>query len=99
MDQYINVTKTIEKLKSGIINYNLSEPEIKLIENNIRFLKAQPIEDVCPVTRCNKCRYFYWEQDPCHGRVKHYCSILGINVFPDFYCYYGLPKIKKSKNN
>lgn len=44
------------------------------------------------VVRCRNCAYHHWEQEPCHGKTEHYCSILKSQIFADFYCYHGQPK-------
>ena len=46
------------------------------------------------VIRCKDCEYHHWEQEPCHGKTIHKCSVLNAEVFKDFYCYYGKPKTK-----
>lgn len=50
-----------------------------------------PAADVAPV-RCRDCKHHYWEQEPCHGKIEHYCELphmRGIEVFEEFFCYYG----------
>lgn len=42
--------------------------------------------------RCRHCKFHHWEQEPCHGKTEHFCSVLNAQVFPDFYCYHGKPK-------
>ena len=52
---------------------------------------AKPI-DAVPVVRCRECKHHYWEQEPCHGKSVHYCKLphmRGIEVFKEFFCYYG----------
>ncbi len=52
---------------------------------------AKPI-DAVPVVRCRDCKHHYWEQEPCHGKSVHYCKLphmRGVEVFKDFFCYYG----------
>ena len=52
---------------------------------------AKPI-DAVPVVRCKDCKHHYWEQEPCHGKSVHYCNLphmSGIEVFKEFFCYYG----------
>ena len=39
--------------------------------------------------RCRHCEFHHWEQEPCHGKTEHFCSVLNAQVFPDFYCYHG----------
>ena len=59
-----------------------------------------PAADVAPVVRCRDCKYHHWEQEPCHGKIEHYCELphmRGIEVFEEFFCYYG--KQKEYDNN
>ena len=51
-----------------------------------------PAADVVEVIRCKDCEYHHWEQEPCHGKTIHKCSILNAEVFKDFYCYHGKMK-------
>ena len=44
------------------------------------------------IVRCQNCEFHHWEQEPCHGRTIHRCSVLKAEVFRDFYCYYGKQK-------
>ena len=47
------------------------------------------------VVRCYKCKHHHWEQEPCHGKTIHYCDLPhmnGVEVFKEFFCYYGDPK-------
>ena len=51
-----------------------------------------PTIDAVPVARCRECKNHYWEQEPCHGKIVHYCELphmRGIEVFKEFFCYYG----------
>ena len=48
-----------------------------------------PAADVAEVVRCRNCKYHHWEQEPCHGKTEHFCSVLNAQVFKDFYCYHG----------
>lgn len=56
--------------------------------------RFKSVEDFTEVVRCRKCKHHHWEQEPCHGRTEHFCSVLDAQVFPDFYCYYGKLKEK-----
>lgn len=49
----------------------------------------KPAADVVEVVRCKDCKYHHWEQEPCHGKTEHFCSVLNAQVFKDFYCYHG----------
>ena len=56
------------------------------------FVKEMQTVDAVPVIRCLECKYHYWEQEPCHGKVVHYCKLphmRGVEVFKEFFCYYG----------
>ena len=51
-----------------------------------------PTIDAVPVVRCRECKHHYWEQEPCHGKIVHYCKLphmRGVEVFKEFFCYYG----------
>ena len=48
--------------------------------------------DAVEVVRCQECKHHYWEQEPCHGKIVHYCKLphmRGVEVFKEFFCYYG----------
>ena len=54
-----------------------------------------PTVDAVPVVRCKDCKYHHWEQEPCHGKIEHYCELphmRGVEVFKEFFCYYGKRK-------
>jgi uncharacterized protein with PIN domain len=62
------------------------------IDNSI---KSLPADDAAPVVRCRECKHHYWEPEPCHGKSVHYCKLShmrGVEVFKDFFCYYGTRK-------
>ena len=51
-----------------------------------------PTVDAVEVVRCQECKHHYWEQEPCHGKSVHYCNLphmSGVQVFKEFFCYYG----------
>ena len=51
-----------------------------------------PTVDAVEVARCQECEHHYWEQEPCHGKIVHYCNLphmSGVQVFKEFFCYYG----------
>ena len=57
-----------------------------------RIIADTPTIDAVPVVRCRECKYHYWEQEPCHGKVVHYCKLphmRGVELFKEFFCYYG----------
>ena len=56
------------------------------------FIDDAPTIDAVPVIRCRECEHHYWEQEPCHGKVVHYCNLphmSDVEVFKEFFCYYG----------
>jgi hypothetical protein len=61
-------------------------------KDSVEGIKHLPAVDAVEVTRCRYCKYHHWEQEPCHGKTEHFCSVLKAQVFADFYCYYGKPK-------
>ena len=55
-------------------------------------IRDAPTVDAVPVVRCLECEHHYWEQEPCHGKIVHYCNLpymSGVEVFKEFFCYYG----------
>ena len=55
-------------------------------------VEEMPTVDAVEVVRCRECTYHYWEQEPCHGKSVHYCKLphmRGVEVFKEFFCYYG----------
>lgn len=61
-------------------------------EDVIMMIKTAPTVDAVPVIRCWECKHHYWEQEPCHGKSVHYCKLphmRGVEVFKEFFCYYG----------
>ena len=55
-------------------------------------VEEMPTVDAVEVVRCRECKHHYWEQEPCHGKSVHYCKLphmRGVEVFKDFFCYYG----------
>ena len=62
------------------------------VETCITVLKGAPTVDAVEVVRCKDCKHHYWEQEPCHGKSVHHCNLphmSGIEVFKEFFCYYG----------
>ena len=54
-----------------------------------------PTINAVEITRCRECKHHHWEQEPCHGKTVHYCDLphmRGVEVFKEFFCYYGDPK-------
>ena len=55
-------------------------------------VEEMPTVDAVEVVRCRECEHHYWEQEPCHGKSVHYCKLphmRGVEVFKEFFCYYG----------
>ena len=55
-------------------------------------ISEAPTIDAVEVVRCRECKHHYWEQEPCHGKSVHYCKLphmRGVEVFKEFFCYYG----------
>lgn len=55
-------------------------------------VEEMPTVDAVEVVRCWECKHHYWEQEPCHGKIVHYCKLphmRGVEVFKEFFCYYG----------
>ena len=55
-------------------------------------VEEMPTVDAVEVVRCRECKHHYWEQEPCHGKSVHYCKLphmRGVEVFKEFFCYYG----------
>ena len=47
-----------------------------------------PTVDAVEVVRCKDCKYHHWEQEPCHGKIEHYCELphmRGVEVFEEFF--------------
>ena len=66
----------------------------------LEWIDKAPTIDAVKVVRCRDCKYHHWEQEPCHGKIEHYCELphmRGIEVFEEFFCYYG--KQKEYDNN
>ena len=61
----------------------------------LELIDAAPEIDAVPVVRCRDCKYHHWEQEPCHGKIEHYCELphmRGVEVSKEFFCYYGKRK-------
>lgn len=68
---------------------------VKIKDNFMKAITEAPTIDAVEVVRCKDCKYHHWEQEPCHGKIKHYCELphmRGIEVFKEFFCYYGKQK-------
>ena len=85
--------KRLIDVDEAIINFGFEWDDIPPTrEEFVRFLKKRSIIDAVPVVRCLDCKHHYWEQEPCHGKVVHYCNLphmSGVEVFKEFFCYYG----------
>ena len=70
----------------------IAEAERKFICDLLNSLQQMEVVDSVPVVRCKDCKHHYWVQEPCHGKSVHYCELphmKGIEVFKEFFCYYG----------
>lgn len=59
---------------------------------DVETINRLPIIDAVEIVRCRECEHHHWEQEPCHGKTVHYCDLphmKGIEVFKEFFCYYG----------
>lgn len=86
----VNNDFTISTLKDSHTDLFIRTVAGHLVSLNYR----KQSEDTVEVVRCKDCEYHHWEQEPCHGKTVHKCSVLNAEVFKDFYCYYGKPKMK-----
>ena len=79
-----------------ILTAGIGKTIIEYSESDIGYMiRKRPTIDAVPVVRCRECKHHYWEQEPCHGKVVHYCKIphmRGVEVFKEFFCYYGKRK-------
>lgn len=57
----------------------------------VNIIVEAPTVDAVEVIRCRDCKYHRWEQELCHGRIKHFCSNpKGLTVVrKDTFCSYG----------
>ena len=58
-------------------------------------IAIEPTVDAVKIVRCKDCKYHHWEQEPCHGKIEHYCELphmRGVEIFEEFFCYYGKQK-------
>ena len=87
--------------------YTNNDGEYEITFASKDYEKAKAVEKVCcavmdravkspmdveVVVRCRECKHHYWEQEPCHGKIVHYCELphmRGVEVFKEFFCYYG----------
>ena len=79
-----------------ILTAGIGKTIIEYSESDIAYMiRKRPTEDALEVVRCGDCKYHHWEQEPCHGKIEHYCELphmRGIEVFEEFFCYYGRRK-------
>ena len=95
MARLIDADKLIDFIDVGHLRHSgeLCYSEIGVAN----LLLHAPTVDAVEVVRCGDCKYHYWEQEPCHGKSVHYCKLphmRGIEVFKEFFCYYGNEKDK-----
>ena len=76
-----------------ILTAGIGKTIIEYSESDIGYMiRKRPTVDAVEVVRCRECKYHYWEQEPCHGKSVHYCKLphmRGVEVFKEFFCYYG----------
>ena len=76
-----------------ILTAEIGKTIIEYSESDIGYMiRKRPTVDAVEVVRCRECKHHYWEQEPCHGKSVHYCNLphmRGVEVFKEFFCYYG----------
>ena len=95
--RFIDADKLLGIYKKWIPQLSSKEDEgdRRGVETCIAVLEDMPTMDAVEVVRCNDCKYHHWEQEPCHGKIEHYCELphmRGVEVFTEFFCYYGKRK-------
>ena len=95
--RFIDADKLLGIYKKWIPQFSSKEDEgdRRGVETCIAVLEDMPTMDAVEVVRCNDCKYHHWEQEPCHGKIEHYCELphmRGVEVFTEFFCYYGKRK-------
>ena len=99
MARPIDADELLEIYKKWVPQLSSKEDEgdRRGVETCIAVLEDMPTMDAVEIVRCRDCKYHYWEQEPCHGKSVHYCKLphmRGIEVFKEFFCYYGKRKDK-----
>ena len=97
MDDYISREALIDRLSKKLSACNPGTFSEMCYADAIETVKHLPAADVEPVVRCRECKHHYWVQEPCHGKSVHYCKLphmSGVEVFKEFFCYYGKRKDK-----
>lgn len=99
MARPIDADELLEIYKKWVPQLSSKEDEgdRRGVETCIAVLEDMPTMDAVEIVRCKDCKYHYWEQEPCHGKSVHYCKLphmRGIEVFKEFFCYYGKRKDK-----
>lgn len=90
MTEYIEREALIKRLEvTPILKYGVPT---QVRDGVIDLVEKQPAADVEPVVRCKDCKHHHWEQEPCHGRTEHLCDLLKMEVWKDFFCWYGKRK-------
>ena len=95
--RFIDADKLLGIYKKWIPQLSSKEDEgdRRGVETCIAVLEDMPTMDAVEVVRCKDCKYHHWEQEPCHGKIEHYCELphmRGVEVFTEFFCYYGKRK-------
>lgn len=87
--EYSFVVAQIEKLRMDAWRDKAQSEAYRKVED---ILTNAPTVYAVEVVRCKDCKHHYWEQEPCHGKIVHYCKLphmRGVEVFKEFFCYYG----------
>ena len=45
--------------------------------------------DFVEVVRCKDCKNHYWEQEPCHGKIRYFCHRTNLQTGRYSFCSYG----------
>ncbi len=86
---YISREQIIKHIEEFYEKVPLESDDRHLIAGFKAYIENLPTVDVVEVVRCRNCKHHHWEQEPCHGKTEHFCSVLKAQVFADFYCYHG----------
>ena len=89
LDEFLNRYTERER------EWNLVFAACEIKQDFANMISNVPTVDAVEVVRCKDCKHHYWEQEPCHGKIEHYCELphmRGVEVFTEFFCYYGKRK-------
>lgn len=91
----LDIVYTDKEKCKGCIHYPICNSFQNFVDpDECKLFKREA--DLVNVVRCRECQHHHWEQEPCHGKTEHFCSVLNAQVFPDFYCYHGKRKEKQN---